>query len=135
MTAITLTDGTATVSLNPDLYWDDEFDWVPVAQSVATGLTGKPIIQIGIRQGARPITLRNPRPDQGTITRGQLAQLYTWASNPATTLTLTLRGIAYPVRFRHDGDGPFTAEPFVYRRGIAPADRVLATLRFMTIPE
>jgi hypothetical protein len=38
--SITLSDGTTTLTLNPDLYWADENDWSPVQQSVETTITG-----------------------------------------------------------------------------------------------
>ena len=32
--SITLSDGTTTVTLHPDLYWEDENSWHPVEQTV-----------------------------------------------------------------------------------------------------
>jgi hypothetical protein len=134
MTTITLSDGVVILELDRDLYWEDEFSWSATEQSMTRGLTGRPIIQIGTRAGGRPITLR-PFDDQSAwMTRTDMAQLRIWADEPGQVLTLTLRGTAYQVLFRHQ-DGPHDAQPVVFYADPAGTDWVLATLRFMTIPE
>lgn len=47
-----------TLTLDPQFDWADEFDWQPLAQSdpIYT-ITGAMIIETGIKQAGRPITL------------------------------------------------------------------------------
>jgi len=132
--AITLTDGTTVLELDPDLYWDDEFAWAAVEQSMTRGLTGKPIIQVGLRQHGRPITLRPFDDRSAWMTRADMAQLRAWADIPGQVLTLTLRGTAYTVMFRHH-DQAHAAEPVVFFSDPASLDWLLVTLRFMTVPQ
>ncbi len=129
---ITLTDGTTVLELDPDLYWEDEFAWAAVEQSMTRGLTGKPIIQVALRQYGRPITLRPFDDRSAWMTRGAMAQLRTWADIPGQVLTLTLRGTAYTVMFRHH-DQAHAAEPVVFFSDPASGDWLLVTLRFMTV--
>ncbi|WP_076602655.1 hypothetical protein [Aromatoleum tolulyticum] len=132
---ITLTAGAIALALDPDLLWDDEFAWAATEQSFTRGLTGKPIIQAALRQAGRPITLRNEDDSSAWMTRADMAQLQAWADTPDLRLTLTLRGTAYLVVFRHHDGGPFEARPLVHYADPVPADWVLATLRFMTVTE
>lgn len=132
---ITLSDGTTTLELDQDLYWEDEFRWSATAQSVSTGLTGKPIVQVGLRQGGRPITLRPEDERSGWMTREAIAPLLAWADIPGLRMTLTLRGISYLVIGGHHAGGMVDARPETHYADPAPTDWVLATLRFMTVPE
>lgn len=134
--SITLTVGTTTLTLDPDLFWEDEFAWSATEQSFTRGLTGKPIIQVGLRLAGRPITLRNEDESSAWMTRADMAQLQAWADTPDQRMTLTLRGVSYLVVGRHhDGTGMFDARPLVHYADPLPADWVLATLRFITVTE
>jgi hypothetical protein len=130
---ITLADGTTTLQLDPDLAWSDEFEWSATEQAMTRSLTGKPILQYGTRNGGRPITLA-AADNAAWMSRATMAQLQTWADTPGQALTLTLRGVGYPVVFRHHDGGPFDAAPLVDYADPDPADWVVATLRFMTLP-
>lgn len=131
--AITLTDGTTVLELDPDLYWDDEFTWAAVAQNVEYSLTGAMVVDVGQRQSGRPITLRAEDDRSGWLTRAALAQLQGWADVPGQLMTLTLRGASYTVLFRHHDGGPFDARPVVHFADPQPSDWLLATLRFITV--
>ena len=52
-------DGTTygPFTLPADIEWDDEGAWMPVAQVVATSITGAQIVQVSAVQAGRPITL------------------------------------------------------------------------------
>ena len=41
---ITLNASSTTVTLHPDLYWEDEFSWYPVEQGTERTLTGALIV-------------------------------------------------------------------------------------------
>lgn len=130
---ITLSDGTTTLALDPDLLWEDEFGWAPVAQTVEHSVTGALIVDVGQRQAGRPITLVAEDERSGWITRADMAQLQIWAGVPGKQLTLTLHGVARAVLFRHHDGGPFDARPVAHYSDPAPTDWVIATLRFITI--
>lgn len=130
---ITLSDGSATLALDPDLYWDDEFAWGAVEQAVERSLSGALVVDTGVRQGGRPITLRNEDDASAWLTRAAMAQLQAWADVPGQQLTLSLRGTAHVVLFRHHDGGPFEARPLVHYADPAATDWVLATLRFITV--
>lgn len=90
-----------TLQLSDQLVWSDEFAWSPRAQTLTTGLTGKPVIQSGTRIGGRPITLKSFAADQGLVFRDTLLALYALAEAPDATYVLTLAdGRSYTVRFR-----------------------------------
>ena len=128
--SITLSDGTINLALNPDLYWSDEHAWHPVEQTMQYTLTGAVIVQVGERQAGRQITLEPEDESSAWMTAAQVAQLRNWAAVPGQVLTLTLRGAARSVMFRHQ-DGGFEARPIVhYRDG---ADWYTCTIRLMEI--
>lgn len=134
---ITLTVGAVTLTLDPDLYWSDEFAWFETEQTVERGLTGALIIDQGARQEGRPITLEPPEDGAAWMVRATLAQIQAWEANPAvTTMTLSLRSVSYDVVFRrHDGP-PIEARPVLFVADPTPGgfgDWYLTTLRFMVI--
>lgn len=134
---ITLTDGTTTLELDPDLYWEDEFRWSATAQSMTRSLTGRAIYQVGTRNGGRPITLRPEDDSSAWMTRATLSQLLVWQDIPGLVLTLTLRGTPYTVRFRHGTDesgAAVEARPLIHYADPASTDWVHITLRFITVP-
>ena len=97
--SITLSDGTTTLVLDPDLYWEDEFAWAAVEQSMTRGLTGRPIIQAALRHYGRPITLRPFDERSAWMTRapistsmvGAMAQMKLPSENSASPATVTGR--------------------------------------------
>lgn len=133
MTTITLADGATVLELDPDLYWEDEFRWAAVEQQIERSLTGAQIIHLGQRQAGQPITLRNEDEGSAWMTRAAMATLQGWANIPGQQLTLTLRGVAHQVLFRHHDGGPFEARALVHYADPESSDWVLATLRFITV--
>ncbi len=83
----------------------------------------------------KPFTLA-PEDDQSAPTpREVLAQLRNWAAVPGKQMTLTLRGVDYPVIFRHpdDENGPpaVEARPWIHYDQMVDADIYLCTFRFL----
>lgn len=130
----TLSDGTTTVALNPDLFWSDEHNWAPVEQAVDRTITGALIVQSALRTAGRPITLEPEDDSSAWTTLATVNALRNWAAVPGKTLTLTLRGTARTVLFRHQ-DGGLEAKPIIqYRDGEElPSDFYLCTIRLMEI--
>ena len=132
--SLTLTDSGTTLTLNPDLYWSDENNWSPVRQVVDPSITGVPIVQVAAMVNGRPITLEPEDDEAAWMTRADVTALRNWAAVPGKTMTLTLRGVARTVIFRHQ-DGGFEARPVIqFRDGHElPADFYLCTIRLMEI--
>lgn len=130
--SILLSDGTTTVTLDPDLYWSDENNWSPVRQGVAPSITGAPIVQVAAMVNGRPITLEPEDDSSAWMHHTVVAQLRNWAAVPGKTLTLTLRGVARTVIFRHQ-DGGFEAVPIVHYRDVVDNDWYRCTVRLMEI--
>lgn len=133
--AITLSDGTTTVTLSSDLRWSDENNWHPVAQTVQRGLTGSLIIQAAAMTKGRPITLEAMDDESGAMLRSVVAQLRNWTAVPGQQLTLTLRGIARTVIFRHHDGGGLESRPFIQwaAADLDDNDYELCVLRLMEI--
>lgn len=129
--SITLTVDTTTVTLNPDLFWEDENNWHPVEQTAERTLTGDLIVQVAERTAGRPITLRPEDDSSGATSLTNLEQLRNWAAVPGQVMTLTLRGVSRSVMFRHQDGSAIEARPWVHRSDVQAGDWYLATFRFM----
>ncbi len=129
---ITLANGATVLELDPDLLWEDEFKWAAVEQAVERSLTGAQIVHVGQRMAGRPITLRADD-TSAWMTRADMTTLQAWANTPGLQLTLSLRGVAHQVLFRHHDGGPFDAHPVVHYADPDPTDWVVPTLRFITV--
>ena len=129
---ITLSDGTTTLELNPDLRWSDEDNWHPVAQSVERTLTGALDIQVAALQAGRPVTLEPEDDGSAWMPSSSVAQLRNWAAVPGQQLLLTLRNVSRTVLFRHQ-DGGLETRPVVHYRDRVAEDWFLVTVRLMEI--
>lgn len=129
---ISLTVGATTLNLNPDLLWADEFAWNPVEQTVQRTITGAQIVSVATRLSGREITLQPEDDSSAWVPHAQVEQLRQWAAGPGQVLSLTLRGLARDVVFRHQ-DGAMAATPVQHLSDTAPGDWYLVTLRFMEI--
>lgn len=130
---ITLTHATTTLTLPDALNWADEYTWSPVQQSKTYTTTGALLIEEGVKQTGRPITLEGSA-DTTWCTRALVDQLHAWARTPAITLTLTLRGIARSVTFDHER-GALQGLPVLFFEdgSIASTDWYVPTLRFLEL--
>lgn len=129
---ITLEDANTVLTLNPDLYWSDEYNWNPVGQEVERSVTGANIIQVAGMVSGRPITLEPEDDSSAWSTRSEVEQLRNWAADPGKVLDLTLRGVTRKVIFRHQ-DGGFEARPVLHYREMAAGDFYLVTIRLMEV--
>ena len=96
---ITLSDGTITITLPDGLQWRDEFEWTAVEASTDYSLSGNLIVQEGVKQDGRPITLHGGQ-EGAWATRAAVKALHQMASTAGKTLTLNLWGQQYTVIFR-----------------------------------
>lgn len=130
--SITLTYSGTTVTLDPDLYWDDEASWHPVEQSTQRTVTGSLIISNASLLGGRPITLRPIDDESAWMPRAPVDILRGWAAVAGRQMTLTLRGQSRTVVFRHS-DGAIEATPLLHFNDANDADWYRVVLRFLEI--
>jgi hypothetical protein len=98
-----------TLTLPTDLIWIDEFDWTPVQQTQTYSITGALIIERGIKQAGREITLAGDN-SSGMISRADLKTLETKLTLN-TPLVLTLNDArTFNVIFNH-AKKPIDAKP------------------------
>jgi hypothetical protein len=131
--SITLTVGSTTIDLPPDLYWADELQWVAVEQAVERTITGALIVSVAARLAGRPFTLQPPDENSSWTTRTTLDQLRTWAEIPGQQMTLGMRGVDRTVIWRHHEAPVIDAAPIVYFDDVESTDFYSVTLRFMEI--
>jgi len=129
----TLTDGVVTVTLSDDLLRIDEHAWSPVRQSVSPTLTGALFIDVSVMQAGEPITLAGAADSSGAITRAQFAQLRALADVAGKTYTLTYRGTAYEVVWRHEDAPALDARDLIDYADPIASDWVVPTLKFTRI--
>lgn len=128
--SITLQVGATTVTLPENFYWADE-NWSPVSQSATPSITGALIVMSGALVGGRPITLQPFVANAGGVMLlSALTQLRAWAAVPGQEMTLTLRGVAHTVIWRHQ-DTAIEATPIFHYTDVDGNDNYVVTLRFM----
>lgn len=133
--SITLARGGVVLPLDPDLYWADENDYSPVAQTVDRGLDGALIVQVDgdASTPGRPITLQPEDDNSAWMLRQDLETLNAWAALPGAVFTLTLRGVERQVMFRHNDKPAVSAKPVTHFSDVMPFDPYLVTLKFLEI--
>lgn len=133
--AITLTHtpSSTTVTLPDALSWADEYTWSPVEQTKTYTTTGALLIEEGVKQAGRPITLEGSE-DRTWCTRALVDTLHAWAATSAIVLTLTLRGVARDVTFDHEKGALQGLPVLFYADGsIESTDFYVPTLRFLEL--
>ena len=132
--SITLAVGETVLDLPYDLYWQDEHDWTPVAQTEHRGVTGSLILMSGVKSGGRPITLvPPPMGDGGWMPYSRVSQIQTWRSVAEQEMLLTIRGTPYSVFWRHSDSSPsFEHVSLIQRATPLSTDMVSPTFRFLT---
>lgn len=131
--SITLQYLTTTLNLDPDLLWEDEFNWHPVEQSAERTVTGALVVSTAARTGGRPITLRPEDDSSAWMPRSLVDALRAWAAVPGREMTLTLRGVSRTVIFRHQDGTALEAVPVVHFSDIGSNDWYRCTLRFQEV--
>jgi hypothetical protein len=133
--SITLQYGANVLPLDDDLLWVDEYQYSPVEASVDVSLTGALIEQVDgdASRPGRPITLQPPDDNSAWMIREDIDQLQAWGAIAGAQFTLTLRGVARQVKFRHQEKPAVDAKPVVPFSDPLPSDYYLATLKFMEV--
>ncbi len=126
-----LTYTTTTVPLSDDFAFVEQYTWSQLAMRKAFSVSGALIVQTGLKQAGRPITLQGDE-QHAWVTRAQLASLRTLADTPSITLTLDFRGETYSVIFDAEA-GAIDAAPVADFDTEDAADFFIVTLRFLTV--
>jgi len=133
--SFTLSDGTSTLALDPDLIWTDEHAWQAPEQTAVRTLTGALIVQSAAKVKGRPITLEAGE-GHAWMPYTDFAQLAAWAAVPGQVLTLTLRGQTMSVGFRHHDAPAIEARPLIDTAAseTLPSDAwMVASLKLYTV--
>ena len=123
----------AGIQIHDGCRWTDEFDWTPVESTREYSITGSQIIDVGIRQAGRTITLSaSDQTGWKGMTRQKVQQLYALAASPAER-TLTLAdGRSFDVVFA-PGQEPISARPLADRESPPTDWPYIITLRLITV--
>lgn len=129
---LTRLDTNESLSLPQDLHWKDEFEWHAVAQSTPEyTLSGSLIIQQGVKQAGRPITLSG---EWAWLDLKTIRTLSSWCDEPELKLQLThYDGRVFQVAFRLHEGGLAQISPVCYSTPEIDTDRYTAEIRLMTI--
>lgn len=130
--AITLSNGSQTLTLPEGLAWTDEFSWSPVVQTSEPSLTGALVVDAAVREAGRQITLEGDS-QTAWATRSLVGQLQAWAAVPRQIYVLTLRGESRTVIFDHERGAISATNPVVFYADPEPTDFVGLTVRFIEV--
>jgi hypothetical protein len=123
-----------SIALPPDLYWEDEFNWSPVAVQEDVSITGATIRQVSKRQSGRRFTLKSGT-DTAWLTRAQLQALKTLEESLPESFPLVMGdGTAFNVAFDSGAEGQaIAAEALQPGKEPAPSDYFIATIKFTEV--
>ena len=120
-----------TVQIPRGMVWVDEFTWSPVEKALEYALGGALLVDVGVKQAGRPITLQ-AEGDAGWIRRDALQALQALADEPDGSFLLTLAdGREFTVQF---APNPIEATPL--GRPELPTNQhpFVATVRLIEAP-
>lgn len=126
-----LTYLTTTVPLSDDFDFPEQYSWNALQMRKSYSVTGALIVQTGLKQTGRAITLRGDE-QHAWVSRANLDTLRTLAATPGALLTLVFRGVTYSVIFDNDA-GAIEATPVADFDNEDAADFFIVTLRFLVI--
>jgi hypothetical protein len=119
------------LTLPTDLIWIDEFDWTPVQQTQTYSITGALIIESGVKQAGREITLSGDN-SSGLISRADLITLETKLTI-TTPLVLTLNDArTFNVIFNH-AKKPIEAKQWIDYSDVDNADLYTLKINLLAV--
>ena len=122
------------VEFPKDMYWVDEFLWTPVEQTEDYSVTGSLLIDSGVKQAGRPITIQPFSNAYSWVKRSVVLQLQALSEIQDKEMTLTLDdGRTFTVRFRHGDGKPFEARPRFHVFPPQDEDYYMIILRLMEV--
>lgn len=130
--AITL-DG---ISLPEHLFWEDEFDFSPVAQAQERAITGALHVHEAAKIKGRPITLSGGSEYGWGVTRVVIEQLQAKFAAVNSPMSLNYNGATFTVLWNRDGgsEQAMSVEPLWGRRQFeADEAYIINALRFIEV--
>ncbi|MGF6148958.1 Uncharacterised protein [Kingella potus] len=120
------------LALPDDMQWQDEMEWSAVAQAAPQRtLSGGLVIQQGVKQNGRPVTLSG---DWAWHRRADLLRLRGWSDTAGLIMTLTLPdGRSFDTAFRLHDKLFGKAEAVAFRTPETDDTPYLATINLMTV--
>lgn len=124
-------DTQETIKLPQDLHWADEHDWSAIAQtSPERTLSGSQIIQQGMKQAGRPITLSA---DNVWLPLSTVQKLRDWTDIAELKMTYThYDGRVFQVIFALH-EQALKAEPVHFTTPELGNERYIATIKLLTV--
>lgn len=129
---ITLTRSGTTLTLPAGMEWTDEFSWSPVVQESSFSLSGAMVVETAVKLAGRPITLTSSD-DRGWLPFSDVETLRAWSAMAGAEMTLTIRGLARQVVFRHQDAPAVEAFPILFKADYQPGDWWRVNLKFMEV--
>lgn len=136
----------AGIELPDDLDWVDEMTAWRIGQIIRPSLTGRPIVQEGLMQAGRPVTLQsqdlgggNPRrvvaPVSLVVLNALKALEETWSAASMTLVLPLAEGgtRTMQVRWRRTDGAAIEARPVIFRTPAEDTDLYLITLRLIQV--
>ncbi len=121
------------IILPEDLWWEDETDWTPVAQSDTDySVTGALLVDTGVKQAGRPITLAGSE-DASWVKRSTVLALMALAAIAGKEMTLTIHERTFQVMFFHGDGKPLEATPLYKKSPPDDEDYYFLTIRLMEV--
>lgn len=121
-----------TLTLPDGLDWTDEHSWSPVVQEANHTLSGALVVETAEKLAGRPITLESAE-DRAWLPFSTVQTLRAWAAIPGAEMTLTLRGQARQVVFRHQDAPAVEAWPILFKAIYQTDDWWRVNLKFMEV--
>jgi len=121
-----------TIALPDDMQWQDELEWSAVAQAAPQRtLSGGLVIQQGVKQNGRPVTLAG---DWAWHKKADLLRLREWGDVPELVMTLAHPdGRSFDVIFRLHEKQFAKAEAVAFCAPETDETPYLATINLMTV--
>lgn len=125
-------DNGETIALPDDIQWQDELEWSAVAQAAPQRtLSGGLVIQQGVKQNGRPVTLAG---DWAWHKKADLLRLREWGDVPELVMTLAHPdGRSFDVIFRLHEKQFAKAEAVAFCAPETDETPYLATINLMTV--
>jgi len=124
MSTITLDE----IALPANLTWEDEFDWNPVSQKMTYTLSGSLVVESGVKQAGRPITLSG-----AWIKRSVLLAVQAKLLAPQQMVLTLPDGRTFNVIFRYHDSLPLVTEPVFELVNPPDTHLYLITLKLMEV--
>lgn len=122
-----------TITLPPDLWWEDETDWSPVAQSdTEFSISGSLLVDTSLKLSGRPITLSGDE-SSSWVPRSTVLAVMALAAVPGKTFTLNLNGRLFTVMFFYGDGKPVEAVPVYKTSPPADGDTYQITIRLIEV--